>query len=51
MERAFDTIVDRTRVRLDVPRLRTLFGVDHRQHRKAGADLSPRQAVVIERPR
>jgi len=51
MERAFDTIVDRTRVRLDVPRLRTLFGVGRRPHRKVGADLSPRQAVVIERPR
>jgi hypothetical protein len=50
MERAFDTIVDRTRTRLDVPRLRTLFGVSRRP-RHRGADLSPRQAVVIERPR
>jgi hypothetical protein len=50
MERAFDTIVDRTRVRLDVPRLRTLFGVGARP-RRHGVDLSPRQAVVIERPR
>jgi hypothetical protein len=30
MERAFDTVVDRTRVRLDVPTLRTNFGVGHR---------------------
>ncbi|MGV1010691.1 MAG: hypothetical protein ACOYBY_19245 [Dermatophilaceae bacterium] len=51
MERAFDTVVDRTRTRLDVPRLRTLFGVGQRPRRPAGADLSPRQAVVIERPR
>jgi hypothetical protein len=50
MERAFDTVVDRTRARLDVPRLRTLFGVSRRP-RHHGADLSPRQAVVIERPR
>jgi hypothetical protein len=50
MERAFDTVVDRTRTRLDVPRLRTLFGVGKRP-RHLGADLSPRQAVVIERPR
>ena len=50
MERAFDTVVDRTRTRLDVPRLRTLFGVSRRP-RHHGADLSPRQAVVIERPR
>ena len=46
MERAFDTIVDRTRVRLDVPSLRTLFGVGQRP-RYPGVDRSPRQAVVI----
>ena len=51
MERLFDTVVDRTRARLDVPKLRTLFGVGQRPRRHAGADLSPRQAVVIERPR
>ena len=52
MERTFDAIIcDRTRTRIDVPRLRTLFGVGHRPHRPAGADLSPDQAVVIERPK
>ncbi|MHB2022459.1 MAG: hypothetical protein ACYCO3_03885 [Mycobacteriales bacterium] len=51
MERAFDAVVDRTRARLDVPRLRTLFGVGARPHRRTGEDLSTRQAVVIERPR
>jgi hypothetical protein len=50
MELAFDAVVDRTRTRLDVPRLRTLFGVGQRP-RWHGEDLSPRQAVVIERPR
>jgi hypothetical protein len=50
MERAFDTVVDRTRTRLDVPKLRTLFGVGQRPRNGSG-DLSPRQAVVIERPR
>jgi hypothetical protein len=50
METAFDLVVDRTRARLDVPRLRTLFGVGQRP-RSSGDDLSPRQAVVIERPR
>jgi hypothetical protein len=50
METAFDLVVDRTRARLDVPRLRTLFGVGQRP-RTNGDDLSPRQAVVIERPR
>jgi hypothetical protein len=51
MERLFDTVVDRTRARLDVPRLRTVFGVGARPHRRRGEDLDPRQAVVIERPR
>ena len=51
MEHLFDAVVDRIRTRLDVPRLRTLFGVGARPHRKPDADLSPRQAVVIERPR
>ncbi len=50
MERLFDTVVDRTRARLDVPKLRTLFGVGQRP-RNRGEDLSPRQAVVIERSR
>ena len=50
MEKAFDTVVDRTRARLDVPKLRTLFGVGQRP-RYHVADLSPRQAVVIERPK
>jgi len=50
MERAFDAVVDRTRTRLDVPKLRTLFGVGQRPRNHNG-DLSPRQAVVIERPR
>lgn len=51
MDRAFDAIVDRTRTRIDVPRLRTLFGVGQRPRRVPGADLSNDQAVVIERPR
>jgi hypothetical protein len=36
---------------LDVPTLRPLFGVGHRPYRKAGSDLSPRPAVVIEAAR
>ena len=42
METAFDPVVDRTRARLDVPRLRTLFGVGQRP-RWHGEDLSPRR--------
>lgn len=42
MERAFDTIVDRTRARMDVPTLRTLFGVGQRPrgHHRSSADLA-----------
>ena len=48
MDRVFGTIADRTRSRLDVPALRTLFGM---KQRPAGtAEPSPKLAVVIERP-
>ncbi len=50
MERVFDAVVDRTRSRLDVPTLRTLFGTKHRRI-NCGGDLSPRLGVVIETPR
>jgi hypothetical protein len=50
MEALFDRIVDRTRSRLDIPALRTLFGFKARPHRnrKAGP---PAQDIVIEKPR
>ena len=51
MDRLFNTIVDRTRSRLDIPTVRTLFGSKGRPHRKPGHELSERQAVVIEKPR
>jgi hypothetical protein len=48
MDRVFGTVADRTRSRLDVPTLRTLFGV---KKRPAGThEPSPKLAVVIERP-
>jgi len=50
MERVFDTVVDRTRSRLDVATLRTLFGTKQRPRNKT-KDLSPRLGVVIETPR
>jgi hypothetical protein len=51
MDRVFNTVVDRTRARLDVPRLRTLFGAKKRPGLGGTHDLSPRLAVVIETPR
>lgn len=50
LDRVFNSIVDRTRSRLDVPRVRTMFGAKGRPHRK-NKDLSPRQGIVIETPR
>ena len=50
MDRLFNRLVDRTRSRLDIPKVRTLFGSKGRPHRKPGFELSLRQAVVIERP-
>jgi hypothetical protein len=51
MDRVFNTLVDRTRSRLDVPMLRTLFGAKRRPGAGGSADLSPRLAAVIETPR
>ena len=50
MDRLFNTLVDRTRGRLDVPTLRTLFGAKHRPHHDR-ATGPPTLAVVIETPR
>ncbi len=49
MDRLFNTVVDRTRSRLDVPTVRVLFGSKQRPLRPGG-EFSPRQAVVIEKP-
>jgi hypothetical protein len=51
MDRVFDRVVDRTRSRLDVPILRTLFGAKQRPGRYGTNDLSLRLAAVIETPR
>ena len=51
MDRVFNTLVDRTRSRLDLPTVRTLFGSRHRPHHTPGYQLSPRQSIVIEKPR
>jgi hypothetical protein len=46
-----DQVVDRTRSRLDVPILRTLFGAKQRPARTGTPDLSLHLAAVIETPR
>jgi hypothetical protein len=51
MDRVFNAVLDRTRSRLDVPTLRTLFGAKQRPGRNGTPDTSPRLAVMIEKPR
>jgi hypothetical protein len=50
MEKLFDRVLDRTRSRLDIPAIRTIFGLKARPHRnrKHGP---PAQEIVIEKPR
>jgi hypothetical protein len=47
MEDLFDRIRDRTRSRLDIPTLRTLFGLKNRPHHDRAAG-PPAQEIVIE---
>jgi hypothetical protein len=49
MEDLFDRILDRTRSRLDIPTLRTLFGLKNRPHHNRAAG-PPAQEIVIETP-
>jgi hypothetical protein len=49
MERVFQCLVDRTRARLDVPRLRTLFGAKARPHKDRTS--TARIEAVVETPR
>ena len=48
MEDLFDRILDRTRSRLDIPTLRTLFGLKNRPHHNRAAG-PPAQEAVIEK--
>jgi hypothetical protein len=49
MEQVFQGIIDRTRSRLDVKRLKTIFGTKNRPHWRKGKK-PPRLEVVVERP-
>ncbi len=50
MEDLFDRIIDRTRSRLDIPAVRTIFGLKNRPHRNRAAG-PPAQEIVIENSR
>ena len=42
MQQVFDTVVDRTRSRLDVPKIRTIFGAAQRPRRTRKTFLDDR---------
>ena len=46
MEDLFDRILDRTRFRLDIPTLRTLFGLKNRPHHNRAAGPPAEEAVI-----
>jgi hypothetical protein len=50
MEALFDRVLDRTRSRLDIPAIRTIFGLKTRPHRTR-KNGPPAQEIVIEKPR
>ncbi len=50
MEQVFERLVDRTRARLDVPRLRPMFGAKQRPRRTRRRIAEPRLAIVLETP-
>ncbi len=49
MEQIFQGLIDRARARLNVKRLKTIFGVKARPHRDR-KDKAPRLEVVVETP-
>ncbi|MCB0225795.1 MAG: hypothetical protein KDI02_19055, partial [Anaerolineae bacterium] len=50
MEQLFEALIDRTRTRLDLKRLKTIFGAKRRPYRRQG-NQPPRLEIVTERPR
>ena len=51
MEQVFEALIDRTRTRLDIKRLKTIFGLKKRPARTQHNQCHPpREEIVIERP-
>jgi hypothetical protein len=49
LEQVFQGLIDRSRSRLDIPQLRTIFGTKQRPQQRR-PEAAPREAVVLERP-
>ncbi len=50
MDQVFEGIVDRTRSKLDVKSVKTIFGEKHRPHRRREHTKEPRFENVVEKP-
>lgn len=50
MEQVLDNIIDLTRSRLDIKRIKTIFGFKKRPTRKRNSARQPREEIVVERP-
>jgi len=51
MEQVFDSLIERTRTRLDIKRIKTIFGLKKRPSRRQGNQgHQPREEIVIEHP-
>lgn len=51
MEQVFDSLIERTRTKLDIKRLKTIFGLKKRPSRRQGNQgKQPREEIVIEHP-
>jgi len=50
MEQVFDAIIDLTRSRLDIKRIKTIFGFKKRPSRKRNSTRRSREEVVVEQP-
>lgn len=50
MDQVFQGMIDRTRARLDVRQLKTIFGAKARPHRNTKRNKAPRLEVVVEKP-
>jgi hypothetical protein len=50
MEDLFDRVLDRTRSRLDIPALRTLFGLKNRPHHNRASGPPAQEAVIEKSP-
>jgi hypothetical protein len=50
MEQVLNAIIDLTRSRLNIKRIKTIFGFKKRRARKSNCASSPREEIVVEQP-